>query len=187
MNYFPMFYNIHDKNILVLGSGKIALNKIKNLIDFTNNITVISKEISSESNSFFQQHSIKTIEKSFQKEDLEGFDIVIAAINDIDLQKTIYKECKGLNILCNCVDVQECCDFIFPSYIKEGDLTVAISTNGASPSFSKYFKEYLETIIPNDISIFLKDMKKMRTKLPKGQERMDLMKKKVKEYMKKFD
>jgi precorrin-2 dehydrogenase/sirohydrochlorin ferrochelatase len=85
--------------------------------------------------------------------------------------------------LCNCVDLQQYCDFIFPSYIKKGDLTVAISTSGSSPAFSRNFKQYLLNLIPNGVEDFLKELKELRTTMPKGKERMQFFDKKVKDYI----
>ncbi len=94
--------------------------------------------------------------------------------------------CKRKDILYNCVDIQECCDFIFPSIIKEGDLTISISTNGSSPSFTKKMNRFLKDLIPNDVSSFLQEMKSLRKTLPKGKERMKLLDEKVSEYFDKW-
>ena len=75
------------------------------------------------------------------------------------------------------------CDFIFPSYVKENDLTIAISTSGSSPAFAKHFKKYIKGLIPSNVSEFLQEMKALRVKLPKGKERMKMLDKKAEDYM----
>ena len=90
------------------------------------------------------------------------------------------------NCLCNCVDATEYCDFIFGSTIKKDDLTIAISTSGASPALAKQLKQYLEKLIPNDIGSFLKEMKNLRETVPKGKERMKMLEEKAKNYIQKW-
>ncbi|MCK4737412.1 MAG: bifunctional precorrin-2 dehydrogenase/sirohydrochlorin ferrochelatase, partial [Sulfurimonas sp.] len=76
------------------------------------------------------------------------------------------------------------CDFIFPSYVKKDDLTVAISTSGASPAMAKHLRIYLQNLIPSGISEFLVEMKNLRKTLPKGKERMKMLDKKAEDYIK---
>ncbi|WP_428023713.1 precorrin-2 dehydrogenase/sirohydrochlorin ferrochelatase family protein [Arcobacter sp.] len=179
MNFFPISFNLEKKKILVIGAGKIAKSKIKKLLDFTKDIVVLSNEVDDEIKKF----DVTILEKDYEKIDIEGFDIVIACINDIDLQKEIYQHTREKNILYSCVDVLELCDFTFSSILKKDDLVVAISTSGASPSFSKELKNYLENIIPNSVGNFLKEMRLLRSSLPKGKSRMEILKNKSKEFI----
>ena len=172
MSYFPMFYSMKNKKLLLIGAGNIASEKLEKLLDFTSNISIIASEINEYVNKKSKEYHLNIMKREYKVGDIKDFDIVIVAIDDFDLQESIYFECKNKNILCNCVDLQKYCDFIFPSYIKEGDLTVAISTSGSSPAFAKRFKEYLKNVIPNDISIFLRKMRALRSEFPKGKDRM---------------
>ena len=156
MSNFPISLNLKNKKILVIGAGKIATNKINKLLDFTNDIVVLAPNISKE----IKELDIKIIEKEYEKTDIEGFDIVIACIDNITLQKEIYQHTRQINILYNCSDILELCDFTFSSILKKDDLVISISTSGTSPSFSKELKNYLENIIPNSVGNFLKEMKK---------------------------
>lgn len=187
MSYFPMFYSLNNKKILLIGAGKIASKKLEKLLDFTENISIIALDIDESILEKTKKYNLNIIKKSYEKADIKGFDIVISTVDDLSLQKSIYFECKEEKILYNCVDLQECCDFLFPSYIKDGDLTIAISTNGSSPSFSKSLKKYFKDLLPSDVSIFLSKMRVLRSKMPKGKERMIFLDKKVKEYMKSWN
>ncbi|WP_419768198.1 precorrin-2 dehydrogenase/sirohydrochlorin ferrochelatase family protein [Arcobacter sp.] len=179
MSNFPISLNLENKKILVIGAGKIATSKIKKLLDFTKNIVVLAPNISDE----LEKLNIKTLKKRYEKSDIENFHIVIACIDDINLQREIYKHTREKNILYNCVDIYELCDFTFSSIIKKDDLVITISTSGASPSFSKELKKYLEKIIPNNVGSFLKNMKNLRATMPKGEERMEILRKKSKEFI----
>ena len=182
MSYFPAYLKIDNKKILIIGGGKIATEKLGHLLDFTSEIVLLAEEFDKNILELSQKNGIKTIKKRYEKDDIDGFDIVIVAIDDIEKQKDIYLEAKEKKILCNSVDAVEYCDFIFPSYIKKGDLTISVSTSGASPAVAKYLRRFIEKIIPKDIDKFLAKMKELRKKLPKGKERMEFLDKKAKEF-----
>ncbi len=182
MSYFPAYLKIDDKNIMIIGGGNIAYEKLSKLLDFSSNITILSKYISKQIQEISKQKSLKLIKKSYEAGDIDSFDIVIVAVDDIGLQKKIYNEAKEKHILCNSVDSVEYCDFIFPSYIKKGDLIISVSTSGASPSIAKYLRRYIEKSIPNDMDIFIKKMKQLRKTMPKGKLRMKFLDEMVKRY-----
>ena len=182
MSYFPAYLKLDYKKILIIGGGKIAADKLSHLLDFTSDIVLLAKEFDQNILELSSKNRLKTIQKRYEKNDIDGFDIVIVAIDDIDKQKEIYLEAKSKKILCNSVDAVEYCDFIFPSYIKKGDLTISVSTSGASPAVAKYLRRFIENLIPKDIDKFLLEMKNLRKKLPKGKKRMELLDKKAKEF-----
>ncbi|OCL84363.1 precorrin-2 dehydrogenase/sirohydrochlorin ferrochelatase family protein [Arcobacter porcinus] len=184
MAYFPAFLKFDDKRILIVGGGKVALEKLEHLLNFSKNITLLAKEFSEEINSLIDANNLKFFIKEYEKGDIKDFDIVIAAIDDFALQSDIYFETRDYKILCNCVDLKQYCDFIFPAYIKDGDLTIAISTNGSSPAFAKNLKEYIKNFLPKGIDVFLKELKELRQTMPKGKERMLFFEEKVKEFFK---
>lgn len=183
MAYFPAFLKFDDKRILIVGGGNVALEKLEHLLDFTHNITLIAQEFNDAVMVLIQQHHLIHQQKSYEKDDISGFDIVIAAIDNFELQEQIYFETRGKNCLCNCVDLQKYCDFIFPSYVKKGDLTIAISTSGSSPALAKQLRIFLSKLIPNTVAEFLVEMKNYRKTIPKGKERMEFLDNKAKEYI----
>ena len=183
MSYFPVFVKFDNKRILIVGGGNIALRKLKYLLEFTKNITLISNEYMNEVKELININSLSYEERNYNSKDAKGFDIVIAAIDNINLQEQIYFETRKINCLCNCVDLKEYCDFIFPAYIKKGDLTIAISTSGSSPAVAKQLKIWLNNLIPNTIGDFLSQMKEYRKTMPKGIERMKFLEKKAKDYI----
>jgi precorrin-2 dehydrogenase/sirohydrochlorin ferrochelatase len=187
MSYFPAFLKLDDKKIAIIGGGNIAFEKLTKLLDFTRDIIIISKEISCDIEELSKKCNLKIRKKLYEAGDIDGFDIVVIAVNDIALQKKIYDEAKSKHILCNAVDSVKYCNFIFPSYIKSGDLTICVSTSGASPAIAKHLRRFIQNLLPKDIDIFLKEMKKLRTSLPKGKGRMNLLDSKVKEYFKNKD
>ena len=180
MNFFPIALNLTNKKILIVGAGKVAFVKVNKLLDFTNNITVISKDI----NEKIKSLDVQKIEKEYEKGDIKGFDIVIVCTNNIKIQEEIYNESRDEKVLFSCADILELCDFTFSSILKKDDLLISISTSGTSPSFGKELKNYLDKIIPNSVGEFLKEMKYYRETLPKGVDRMELLRKKSIEFLK---
>jgi precorrin-2 dehydrogenase/sirohydrochlorin ferrochelatase len=185
MAYFPMFMDMNDLRVLVVGGGAIAHEKLEKLVDFTKEITVIASELSIESASLIQDHCLACYQRAYKTGDIEGFDIVIVATDTVELHKAIYEESRGIRILVNSVDNTEYCDFIFPSYVKKDDLTIAFSTGGASPAFAKYIRRHFERIIPESVGAFLQKMKALRTQMPKGKERMHYFDQLTEEYFQK--
>ena len=185
MAYFPIFVNIKTLKILVVGGGNIATEKLEKILDFTKEVTVISSEICAETQRIISEHSLTLFHRSYKKGDIEGFDIVIVATDTVDLHKAIYEESRGSRILINSVDNTEYCDFIFPSYVQKGDLTMAFSTGGASPAFAKQMRQHYENVIPDSVGAFLEKMKALRATMPKGKERMVYFDGLVERYFKK--
>ena len=166
-----------------MGGGYIALEKLEKLVDFTQEITVISKDFSSDFASFAQAHNIEIEERPYQEGDIIGFDVVIVATNTVTLHKAIFEESRSSRILVNSVDDTAYCDFIFPSYVKRGDLTISISTSGASPALAKRLRAYVEKLIPTNMEVFLQEMKALRKTIPKGKERMQFFEEKTDKFM----
>ena len=179
---FPLFLNLENRKVLIVGGGKIANDKLEKLLNFTDNITIIAPKILPQIIEQSLKNNLTMHKKNYEKGDIGGFDIVIVATDNIQLQKKIWEESRGKGIFVNSVDLPEYCDFFFGSFIKEGDLTIAISTSGASPAVSKYLKRYIQTLIPKNLSQFLKEMKSLRKSLPKGKERMKILNQKAKEF-----
>ena len=184
MSYFPAFLKLDNKKILIVGGGYIAYEKLDHLLDFTYDIKVIAPELSTEMQNRIDQEGLLFEKRKYETGDIADFAVVIVAVDDIPLQAEIFKESKSYNCLCNAVDSVDYCDFIFPSYIKKDDLTIAVSTSGASPAMAKHIRRFLEETIPDGISDFLKEMKALRSTLPKGKERMKMLDKKAEEYIK---
>ena len=188
MSYFPAFIKLDNIKILIIGGGYIAYEKLTHLVEFTTNIEVIAKDYSDNMINLIQQYNIKYEQRAYNLGDIKNFGLVIIAIDDIPLQNDIFNEAKQYpKCLVNSVDSTDYCDFIFPSYIKKGDLTIAISTSGSSPAVAKHLKTYLKDLIPNSIVDFLTNMKNYRKTMPKGKKRMEFLDNKAKEYIQKWN
>jgi precorrin-2 dehydrogenase/sirohydrochlorin ferrochelatase len=176
--------DMQNLKVLVVGGGYIATEKLEKLVDFTTQITVIALRVEDEAQNIINKYELILQKRAYESGDIEGFDIVIVATDTVELHKEIYEESRGSRILVNSVDNTDFCDFIFPSYVKKDDLTIAFSTGGASPAFAKHIRRHFEKIIPDSVGEFLKKMKALRTTMPKGKERMKYFDEMVEKYFK---
>ena len=184
MSYFPALINLEDKKVLIVGGGKIASDKLEKLLHFTKDITVIAKEFSPKILELSKIHCLSTLPRAYRSGDIDGFDIVVVAVDSLTIQERIYNEAKDKKILVNSVDEKRFCDFLFPSFVKKGDLIVSFSTSGSSPALSRELRRYFQRVIPDSIEEFLQEMKRLRATLPKGKERMEFFREMAKEFMK---
>lgn len=182
MSYFPVALKLNDKRVLLVGGGSIASFKLKKLKLFNlDKLVCVSIHFSEEFKSYCDG-SEERHERSFDFSDLDHSDLVIVAIDDPQLQREIYQKCQEKRILCNCVDLLDCCDFIFPSIVKRGDITIAITSNGLVPGFSAVLREYLEKMLPPEIEKGFLQVLEIRKSLPAGKERMKLIRQKATEF-----
>jgi len=173
MSFMPLYIDIKKQKILLVGGGNVATAKLEKLLFYTQNITLITPTLTKKSEGFVQNYNLNLYKSAYQKGDILPFTVVIVATEKLWLHRTIYEESRGKNILVNSVDRGEYCDFIFPSIVHKGDLTVAFSTNGISPAFTKTIADYFKTHIPDCVEDFLIQMQHLRQTLPKGEARRD--------------
>ena len=127
-SYLPINLNLSDKSILLIGGGKVALQKLKLLLQFTNNITVLAPEIVDE----IKQTGITCLVKPYATTDLANFQLIYACTNNLELNQQIVVDCRHKKILINVVDNPELSDFISPAIYKQDKMTVAVSSGGTN-------------------------------------------------------
>jgi siroheme synthase-like protein len=165
---FPVFLKLDTIHTLLVGAGPIGLEKLSALL--TNspnaNITVIGLEIHPELQALADNSGlVQVIQKEFAASDLDGADLVIAATNNSLLNQQIRKEADARNLLVNFADKPDLCNFYLGSVVKKGDLKIAISTNGKSPTIAKRLKEVLSDNLPNELNDTLQNMEALRNTL----------------------
>ena len=148
MAYFPMFVQLKNKKCLVIGGGKVALRKVQVLKDFEADVTVIAPEMIEQ---IRQIDKIRRIFRTFMEEDLKEADLVVAAVDDQEINRKISKTCRDKKIPVNAVDQKEDCSFIFPSYVKEGEVIAAFSSGGQSPLITQYLKEKIKPDLTEEL------------------------------------
>lgn len=156
--------NLKNKPVVVIGGGYVAWRKVKDLIEAGAVINIIAPEFDAEIVDFARENSnrIELTRKQYSKEDLEGTVLVFSTTNDPAVNKQIFIDCSEKNIFLNAADDPEFCSFQLPSSFKKGDLTVAVSTAGASPALAAKLREDFEKDIPVDIDLKLQALKYTR-------------------------
>jgi precorrin-2 dehydrogenase/sirohydrochlorin ferrochelatase len=143
-NLFPMFLKLEGKRCLVVGAGKVGEPKIGGLIDTGACIRVIALQASETVRGWAEQGKISLELRAFATEDLDGAFLAVVATASRALNGSIYREAQLRGVLCNVVDVPEYCDFYYPAVVRRGDLQIAISTNGQSPSLAQKLRQQLD-------------------------------------------
>ena len=138
----PIFMKLENQPCIVVGGGKIAYQKIKQLLEGEADITVKSPAISEEIRSL-----PVTIQKTaYQKNDVDGYKLVIAATDDANVNRQVYEDAQQYGIPVNVVDQPELCSFYMGSVFQDGDVKVAVSTNGKCPSFGKFIRDHIKNM-----------------------------------------
>jgi precorrin-2 dehydrogenase/sirohydrochlorin ferrochelatase len=141
---FPMFVKLEGKRCLVVGAGKVGEPKISGLIETGARVHVVALEASEAVRQWAKTGKINLELRGFASADLDGTFLAIVATASRELNSSIYREAQQRGILCNVVDVPEYCDFYYPAVVHRGDLQIAISTNGQSPSLAQKLRQQLE-------------------------------------------
>ena len=165
---FPVFIKLEKLRLLIVGGGFIGLEKLQAVINNSpaTNITLVGITISDDIKTIAANYpNITLLEKAYHISDLENKDLVIAAVNDIELATIIAADTKQKGLLINAADKPDLCDFYLGSIVKKGNLKIAISTNGKSPTIAKRVKEMMNDILPDQIDELLNNMQKYREQL----------------------
>jgi precorrin-2 dehydrogenase/sirohydrochlorin ferrochelatase len=141
---FPMFVKLDGREVLVVGAGRVGDPKIRSLLATGAKIRVVAREASEVVRDWARNGLITLEERAFVPADLENVFLVVVATSSRDLNQQIYQETQSRHILCNVVDVPEQCDFYYPAVVQRGDLQIAISTSGQSPSLAQRLRQQLE-------------------------------------------
>jgi precorrin-2 dehydrogenase / sirohydrochlorin ferrochelatase len=143
-NLFPMFMKLAGKQCLVVGAGKVGEPKIGGLIDTGARIHVVAISTSDQVREWADVGKIELALRPFSTGDLDGKFLAVAATASRSLNELVYREAQQRGVLCNVVDVPELCDFFYPAVVRRGDLQIAISTAGQSPSLAQRIRQQLE-------------------------------------------
>jgi precorrin-2 dehydrogenase/sirohydrochlorin ferrochelatase len=141
---FPMFLKLAGRQVLVVGAGKVGESKIAGILDTGARIRVVAYEATDAVHEWARAGQLELDLRSFSVQDLDGAFVAIVATASRDLNEFIYMEAQSRGVLCNVVDVPELCDFFYPAVVRRGDLQIAISTSGQSPSLAQKLRQQLE-------------------------------------------
>lgn len=165
---YPVFLKLEQLNILLVGAGNVGLEKLQSLLSNSPEakITVVAPFVKEEVRAMLHQHKQCILtERVFTDDDLNGRDLIVLATDDKNLHQHIRSLAKEKQILINVADTPELCDFYLGSIVQKGNLKIAISTNGKSPTAAKRIKEVLNDALPAELDEMVENLHKVRTKL----------------------
>jgi precorrin-2 dehydrogenase / sirohydrochlorin ferrochelatase len=164
---YPIFLKIEHKPCLVIGGGKVATRKVRDLVDESAKVTVVALQVSDEIRNLAEKKTISLKNRAFSPGETKGFFLVIAATNDHELNRFISEE-AGTAILFNSVDEPDLCNFYAGAVIKRGALRVAVSTSGAFPPITKKIKADLDASLSASYGPLLEKLGEFRRSLKKN-------------------
>lgn len=165
---FPVFLKLENLRLLIVGGGYVGMEKLQSVLNNApgTSIKLVAERISDEIRLLALQHpNIALVQKRYDVSDLEGMELVIVGIDNREVSQQISADAKANKLLVNVADNPELCDFYLSSVVQKGNLKIAISTNGKSPTIAKRLKEVLNEIIPGEMDNVLNDMQSIRKTL----------------------
>lgn len=155
MSRYPIFIELKDKRVVIIGGGQIALRRARPLIETQCRLVVVSKAVCTSLKTLCDQSQAELILGPYRAEHLGEALLAVAATDHQAVNEQIYQDCQTRQILCNVVDRPDLCDFHVPAIVKRGTLQIAVSTNGASPAFAGHVRQTLEHLYTEEHAEFL--------------------------------
>jgi uncharacterized protein len=164
-NLFPVFLKLEDLSVLIVGGGNVGLEKLNAILGNSpaTKVKLIAIQIKDEIKKIADTNNNLTLfERPFEVSDLNDIDVVVVAVNDPEASQRIRHDAKQKGKLVNVADQPNLCDFYLSSVVKKGNLKIAISTNGKSPTIAKRLKEVINNMIPDEMDDVLDNMQTIR-------------------------
>jgi len=165
---FPIFLKLHELEVLLVGGGNVALEKLTFLLKSSPNanVTVVAKMFRNEVEELVSNYpTVLLVRRSFEEGDLNGKQLLILATDNPSLHEKVKAIAKQKGILTNVADTPAMCDFYLGGIVTKGNLKIAISTNGKSPTLAKRLRQLFEEIIPDDINDLMENLRAFRATL----------------------
>lgn len=150
MVYYPVFLNLVGRKCVVVGGGSVAERKVERLLESGAHVKIVSPRLTPTLAAWVREGKLQHVSRQYQAGDLDGCDLAFTATDDRVLNGVIYEHAQQQRIWLNAADDPDRCDFILPSVMRRGDLTVAVSTGGASPALARIVREDLEEYLTED-------------------------------------
>lgn len=156
---YSIALDLEDAPCLVVGGGIVAFRKIESLVTSGAKVKVVSPEVTPEIEGL---EGVEIVRKEFHPDDLDGMFLVISATDDREVNESVAAAARQRSMLVNVVDVPEMCNFYVNAQVSRGDLTISVSTGGASPALAKRIRKELEAQYGDEYAAFLMLMREYR-------------------------
>jgi precorrin-2 dehydrogenase/sirohydrochlorin ferrochelatase len=165
MRYYPVNLSIRNRRCLVVGGGAVGTRKAHGLLECGARVTIVSPEVSDQITGLAREGKIRLALRPYRESDLEDVFLVIGATDDEVLNRQVHRHAEKRGLLCNIADRPEICNFILPSVVRRGALTISISTSGRSPAMAKKLRKEVELQFGEEYNVSLQLMGAIRKKL----------------------
>lgn len=165
---YPVFLKLHNLNVLIVGGGNVGLEKLSFMLKSSPNanVEVVAPKFLQELIALVEKHpSVKLTKSKFKKKMLKKQNMVIACTDDLKVNKRVYDLSRKRYLICNIADTPDLCDYYLGGIVTKGNVKIAISTNGKSPTTAKRLREFFEEIIPDDINKMVENLQEYRKTL----------------------
>lgn len=163
-NLYPIFLKMSKLQALIVGGGNVALEKLTFLLKSSPdaNVTMVALFFKDEVKELADRFDVKCITMAYDESFLCDKDLIIAATNKPEANKRVYNDAKRRNLLINVADTPKLCDFYLGGIVTKGNIKIAISTNGKSPTMAKRLRQFFEAIIPDEIDDLAQNLNRFR-------------------------
>ncbi len=163
-NLYPIFLKVKELNVLIIGGGNVAEEKLTFLLKSSPdaNVKMISPMFREATVALAKKGNVKLVKSKYKKRFLKGRHIVVATTDNPKVNEKVYKQCREKSILVNVADNPPLCDFYMGGIVTKGNVKVAISTNGKSPTMAKRLRQFFEEVIPENIDDLVKNLNEYR-------------------------
>lgn len=164
---YPIFLKLHKLNVLIVGGGNVGLEKLSFLLKSSPNanVEVVATTFLPEIEILAEKYNLTLTKAKFKKKMLKKQHMVIACTDDLLVNKRIYDLSQERYLICNIADTPELCDYYLGGIVTKGNVKIAISTNGKSPTTAKRLREFFEEVIPEDINKMVENLNEYRKTL----------------------
>jgi|TARA_B110001450_G_scaffold76934_2_gene73181 precorrin-2 dehydrogenase / sirohydrochlorin ferrochelatase len=163
-NLYPIFLKTKNLQILIVGGGFVAEEKLTFLLKSSPdaNVLMVSPMFREGTKALAKKGNVTLINKKYSRRYLKGKHIVIATTDFPEVNETVYKHCRKRSILVNVADNPPFCDFYMGGIVTKGNVKIAISTNGQSPTTAKRLRQFFEEVLPENINDLVKNLNEFR-------------------------
>ena len=165
---YPIFLKLHNLNVLIVGGGNVGLEKLSFMLKSSPNanVEVVAPKFLPELEALVEKHpSVKLTQAKFKKKMLKKRNMVIACTDDLKVNKRVYDLSRKRYLICNIADTPDLCDYYLGGIVTKGNVKIAISTNGKSPTPAKRLRQFFEEVIPEDINKMVENLNEYRKTL----------------------
>ncbi|WP_281227786.1 precorrin-2 dehydrogenase/sirohydrochlorin ferrochelatase family protein [Flavobacterium aquiphilum] len=165
---YPIFLKLHNINVLIVGGGNVGLEKLSFMLKSSPNanVEVVATKFLPELEALVEKHpSVTLTKKKFKKKMLKKRNMVIACTDSLEVNKRVFELARKRYLICNIADTPDLCDYYLGGIVTKGNVKIAISTNGKSPTTAKRLREFFEEVIPEDVNKMVENLNEYRKTL----------------------